>query len=197
MIEFKNINLRFLDKEIFKDLNFKIQKGENICFSGPSGRGKSTLLKMIQGYILPDAGEITIDEWTMNPHTVRHIRESLIWIPQNINLPVNNGRELMEIMHIEDNLPEIKTIANSLLLEDELLSKDFTKISGGQKQRVIISICLSIDRNIILMDEPTSSLDAESISALIKTLKSFDKKTIVSASHNEQWLRETGRVIPL
>lgn len=197
MIEFKNIALSFSDKHIFTDLTFKIGKGENVCLSGPSGRGKSTLLKMMQGYILADKGQIFIDKWQMTPHNVKHIRDAVIWIPQNINLPVNNGLELLRLMHIEDNLPKVQEIAVSLMLEDEIMGKDFTKISGGQKQRVIIAICLSIDKDIILMDEPTSSLDADSISALLKTLATLGNKTIVSASHNEQWLRESGRVVQL
>ena len=197
MIELKNIDLNFSDKQIFNSLNISIEKGENVIFSGASGRGKSTLLKMIQGYVLPDNGEIFVDKWQLTPQNIKNIRNSVVWIPQNINLPVNNGIELLQLMNISDNLPKVHELAKNLMLEKELLSKDFTKISGGQKQRVIISICLSIDRDIILMDEPTSALDADSISALIQTLSKLENKTIVSASHNEQWLKEAGRVVKL
>jgi len=152
---------------------------------------------MLQGYVIPDSGDIYLDKWAINPHNIRYIRDSMVWIPQNINLPVNNGLELLELMHLGENLSQVKAIAKSLLLEEEILSKDFSIISGGQKQRIIIAICLSIDRNILLMDEPTASLDAVSVEALLSTILSLSNKTVISASHNDFWLKNFGKVIPL
>ncbi len=197
MIEFKNINLKFPDIKLFENLNFKIESREKVCISGDSGKGKSTLLKMLQGYVLPDDGEIFIDNIKMDYHYINAIRDMMIWIPQNINLPVDNGSELMELMDISSNKLKVEDLLNQLKLEKTMLSKDFRKISGGQKQRIIIAICLSIEKNIILMDEPTSSLDTESIAALINTISLMENKTFVSASHNDQWLMEFGRVIKL
>jgi polar amino acid transport system ATP-binding protein/putative ABC transport system ATP-binding protein len=197
LIAFHHVNLSFSGKQIFENLNITINEEEKICFSGPSGRGKSTLLKMLQGYVLPDSGEILINKWSMTPHNIRYIRDSIVWIPQNINLPVNNGLELLKLMHLDENLSQVKAIAKSLLLEEEILSKDFSIISGGQKQRIIIAICLSIDRNILLMDEPTASLDAVSVEALLSTILSLSNKTVISASHNDFWLKNFGKVIPL
>jgi len=197
VIEFKNVDLEFQDLQIFQDFSFKIEKGEHACFSGASGRGKSTLLKMLQGYVIADKGKIIIDQWELSQNTVDDIRNAVTWIPQNINLPVNNGKALLELMDLEHNWERIVTIAKKLLLEEDLLSKDFTKISGGQKQRVVIAICLSIDKNIILMDEPTASLDSAAIDALLETLSAMREKTILSASHNEKWLRQAERVIEL
>ncbi len=197
MIEFKNIDLKFSNLHIFQDLNFKIKKNEHVCFSGASGRGKSTLLKMLQGYIIPDKGKIRINNLELSDRTVDRIRDTLVWIPQNINLPVNNGKALLELMELEHKWETVVSIGKKLLLEEKILSKDFTKISGGQKQRVITAICLSIEKDIILMDEPTAALDAEAIDALLKTLSALPNRTILSASHNEKWLREAGRVISL
>src|SRR6056297_419709 len=152
---------------------------------------------MLQGYVIADKGKIIIDQWELSQNTVDDIRNAVTWIPQNINLPVNNGKALLELMDLEHNWERIVTIAKKLLLEEDLLSKDFTKISGGQKQRVVIAICLSIDKNIILMDEPTASLDSAAIDALLETLSAMREKTILSASHNEKWLRQAERVIEL
>ncbi|MBN2280908.1 MAG: ABC transporter ATP-binding protein [Candidatus Marinimicrobia bacterium] len=197
MIEFKNVNLKYSETPIFKQLNFKIEQGERVCFSGPSGRGKSTLLKMMQGYALPDDGEILINGWQLGPHRIKQIRDLIIWVPQNINLPVNTGVELLDLMALSSKLSRVQEIASDLLLEADIIKKDFSKISGGQKQRLIISVCLSLDKPIILMDEPTSSLDFESIEALVRLLTSLKNKTLISASHNEQWLNASGRVVKL
>lgn len=197
MVRLDNITLSFADKSIFENFSTDIKRGENVCFSGASGRGKSSLLKVIQGYITPQKGNITINDIELSSSSINKIRESIIWIPQNINLPVNNAIELMSIMDISFNKKHINTYLEELGLDANILSKDFTKISGGQKQRIIIAICLSLNKEIILMDEPTSSLDEDSISLLINTLKNMSGKTIISASHNLTWLNSVDKVIKL
>jgi polar amino acid transport system ATP-binding protein/putative ABC transport system ATP-binding protein len=197
MIECKNITLSFSDKIVFEHLNFRIEEGENVCLSGPSGKGKTTLIKILQGYIIPDVGQVRINHTSLNTTTIKQIRESIIWIPQNINLPVNNGLELIKLLNIQSNLGLISDFTQKLGLEKDTILKDFNIVSGGQKQRIIISICLSLDKNIILMDEPTSSLDKDSIELLIKVIKSLRGKTIVSASHNQLWTNSTEKIIKL
>ena len=197
MIECKNISLSFSDTILFEDFNLYVEKKENVCLSGASGKGKTTLLKILQGYIIPDDGHIQIENKTVSPSTIRQIRDSIIWIPQNINLPVNNGLELIKLMNIRAKTDRIKNFAEELGLDNDIISKDFSIISGGQKQRIIISICLSLNKKIILMDEPTSSLDKKSIGLLINVIHSLQEKTVLSASHNQQWINSTGRTISL
>jgi len=197
MIYFENISLSFSEKIIFKNLNIEIKQGENICLSGPSGKGKSTLLNLLQGYVLPNEGKITVNGKVIGDSTIKEIRKNIISIPQNINLPVKNGMELIELMEISQNLPEIQDYMRKLGLEEEIVWKDFASISGGQKQRLIISICLSQSKDIILMDEPTSSLDNNSIKLLTKTISELNNKTIISASHNQVWAQSADKIIEL
>ena len=197
MVELKNINLSFPDIKLFENFNLKIQAGEKICISGDSGKGKSTLLKMLQGYVIPDDGEIYIHDILMDHHNIKTIRNLMTWIPQNVNLPVDNGLELLQLMNIPENEDKVISLMENLGLEPDYLTKNFTLISGGQKQRVIISICLSIDAKIVVMDEPTSSLDNNSIQMLINTINQFENRTFISASHNSLWLEKSGRVVEL
>jgi len=197
MIQCKDICLSFSDKLVFQDLNISIDNGENVCLSGPSGKGKSTLLKILQGYIVPDKGQVLINNKTLSTTTIKEIRNSIVWIPQNINLPVNNGWELIKLIDIQNNKQVVNGFIKDLGLEQDIIFKDFNKISGGQKQRIITSICLGINKEIILMDEPTSSLDDVSIKLLIKTVRSLKGKTIVSASHNHLWVNSTDKRIDL
>ncbi|WP_346858061.1 ABC transporter ATP-binding protein [uncultured Draconibacterium sp.] len=197
MICFENISLSFSEKIIFENLSITINQGENICLSGPSGSGKSTLLNLLQGYILPDKGIISVNDTVLNDSTIKEIRKQIISIPQNINLPVKNGMELVELLEISHLLSGINEYMQKLDLEQDILSKDFTKISGGQKQRLLISICLSQPKDIILMDEPTSSLDDKSIELLIHAVGELKGKTIISASHNQLWAQSTDKTIEL
>ena len=197
MIECKNISLSYEDLNIFEGFSFSISKGESVCFSGESGKGKSTLLKLLLGFELPDNGQIFIDNELLNEKTIHEIREKITWIPQNINLPVRNGEELIEMLHITNSENKISNLLSSVNLESSILKKDFLDISGGQKQRIIIAICLSINKDLIFLDEPTSSLDENSIQILIKMIQSLKGKTIVSTSHNVTWLNSVDRVIQL
>ncbi len=188
MIKCENISLDFDGKTVFNKLNIHVKKGEHLCIKGTSGKGKSTLLKLLQAYVVPNSGTIVINENRLNSSTIKEIRKLMVWIPQNINLPVENGIELAQMLNAANKLPDIEKLAEQLGLEKELIHKNFSKISGGQKQRIIIAICLALDKEIILMDEPTASLDDDAINLLIKTIRTFKDKTIVSASHNNLWV---------
>jgi len=197
MIRFEHVSLNFRGKSIFEDLNIRIKTGEKACVSGESGRGKTSLLKLIQGYVLPDSGSIVINDDVVSPKTVHRLRKEMAWIPQNINLPVNNGQELMQLLDISEKKKDITIFMEKLGLESDILDKDLSKISGGQKQRMAISIVLSLDRPIILMDEPTSSLDGKSIHHLMEVVDSLKDKTILSASHHQAWIDYSDKVIAL
>jgi len=197
MIKCEHVSLSFQDKRVFDDLNFEIESGANASVSGESGKGKSSILKLLQGYILPDTGTISINGAKLSARSINQIRNSIAWIPQNINLPVHTGIKLMHLLGISERKESVYSFLDKLGLEEEFLHADFQKISGGQKQRIVISICLSLDREIILMDEPTSSLDDASIQLLINAVKTLSNKTILSASHNHAWIKNSNQVIEL
>lgn len=197
MINFDHVSLHFRDKTIFDDLCLNVEKCEHISLSGGSGRGKTTLLKLLQGYVLPDSGTIKINDEVLTSKSAHRLRKEMAWIPQNINLPVNNGIELMRMMNIMAKANNISVFLDKLGLNASILHDDFSKISGGQKQRIVISIVLSLEKPIILLDEPTSSLDNKSIKMLVEVIGSLENKTILSASHNQVWNDHSDKVIEL
>ena len=189
MIQLENVQLSFDGKVILKDLSFHVEKGRNVCVSGPSGIGKSSILRMLQGYIIPDAGHILVGGVLLTKDTVKDIRSEMAYVPQNINLPVYSGVELMALLLLESRTELIEHYIEELGLEKEMTQRSFDEISGGEKQRIIISVCLSLGRKILLLDEPTSSLDDESIGRIIKVIRNLSDVTVVSASHNPEWIR--------
>ncbi len=197
MIKFDNISLSFQGKVIFNDFNATVQKGKCFSISGESGRGKSTLLKLVQGYVSPDNGKILIDEEEINHKTIHSLRKKMAWIPQNINLPVNNGEDLIDLLSISEQRDKVQAFLGKLDLDSDILKKDFSKISGGQNQRIVISAVLSLNRPIVLMDEPTSSLDEKSIKRLVDVIDVLEGTTILAASHNKTWLDHSDKVIEL
>ena len=197
MININQITLSFQDKTILDNFSAQIRRGEHVCFSGPSGRGKSSLLKIIQAYLIPAKGEISIDGLTLNRLQVKNIRNKMAYVPQNIHLPVKNGTELLEMLAKSEQTEKAEIFCEKLGLPREMLTRSFDEMSGGQKQRIVIAVCLSLEREILLLDEPTASLDDEAIDALIECIKGLENTTVVSASHNSKWLNAAGRVISI
>lgn len=197
MISGNNISLTYSKKTIFENFSFNIGKGENVSFSAPSGKGKTTLLKMLMGYVIPDQGEIRINDRLLNEGTIKQARDSITWVPQNINLPVENGHQLLKLMQAISNQTAVEDYMEKLGLNQTYLGEDFTRISIGEKQRIIIAICLSFEKEIILLDEPTSSLDDKSVERLINTVSKLEGKTVVTASHNKKWTDSCDKVITL
>ncbi|MDD3488587.1 MAG: ABC transporter ATP-binding protein [Paludibacter sp.] len=197
MININQITLSFQDKTILDNFSAQIRRGEHVCFSGPSGRGKSSLLKIIQAYLIPAKGEISIDGLTLNRLQVKNIRNKMAYVPQNIHLPVKNGTELLEMLAKSQLSEKAEVFCEKLGLPREMLSRSFDEMSGGQKQRIVIAVCLSLEREILLLDEPTASLDDEAIETLIECIKGLENTTVVSASHNSKWLNAAGRVISI
>jgi putative ABC transport system ATP-binding protein len=197
MIQINKIKLTYPAGIVFQDLSFNIKKGNNVCISGPSGTGKSSVIKMLQGYVRPDEGQITVGHFQLNPETVNKIRSMMAYVPQNINLPVDNGMELLRMLQEEKNTGLVESHIQKLGMSEEMIKRSFDAMSGGQKQRVVVSVCLSLEREIILLDEPTSSLDDESVKRLINVVNDLEGKTIVSASHNQMWMESVDENIVL
>jgi polar amino acid transport system ATP-binding protein/putative ABC transport system ATP-binding protein len=197
MIEFEGVCLSFGAVSVFDDLSFHADAGLHTCLSGPSGKGKSSILKMVQGFVLPEKGTIRVDGMELNAQNIKTIRSEMAFIPQNIDLPVNNGEELVRL--IGEDLPENLIITNmeALGLSPKLFYRSFNDMSGGQKQRIVIAVCLALPRKVILLDEPTASLDDASIEQLIQLVDGQKDKTIISASHNQRWVNSADKIITL
>jgi len=197
LIEYKNIGLTYKNKRLFENFSATVRNGEQVCFAGPSGRGKTTLLKMIPGLVVPDSGSVTLDGMTLNPQNLKKIRNLITWIPQNVNLPVNNANEMIEFMNLNDYKEQIALYLEKLNLDENYFDKHFSDISGGEKQRVVIPVTLAKDKPVIVMDEPTSALDKDSVAILSALITSLEGKTVISSSHNQQWLEAAERIIEL
>lgn len=205
MINFKNIDLTFNSKPIFENFSFSIVKFGKAAIKGRSGSGKTTLFNLIMGFLKPDSGVIFFDEKKINRKTISDIRKRIAWLPQNPNI-IGRGKVREQIMipftfHFNKH---IMPSNNTLLYEFECLNLDkgilessFDEISGGEKQRIGIIICKLLKRDVILLDEPTSALDKKNLSAVAQYLCSETKVTILSCSHDEEWLKHCDIVIEL
>ena len=194
-IEVNNLAKYFDKRIIFENLNFVAQKGQKVTITGASGKGKTTLLRILAGIAAPDKGSITFNNQIFNGQTARALRQQIAYLPQGIDLMVNNGVELAQLLHIDYKLsiPYLE----KLLLQPSIIEQPFAAVSGGEKQRILVSLILSLQRPILLLDEPTSALDKNSAEKLMNLIWSNPKITMVSTSHNPEWEKRCEQVIRL
>jgi putative ABC transport system ATP-binding protein len=205
MINFKNISLRLNSTQIFENFSFLLEKGEKGAIKGKSGKGKTTLFNMLMGFITPDSGEIIFDSLTVNQKNISKIRKRIAWLPQNPSI-IGSGKIIDEIMlpfHFSVNkniLPDIVTIESELAklnLDKSILNSSFAEISGGEKQRLGIMICKLLKREVLLLDEPTSALDKTNLGNVVNYLCSQKNLTVLSASHDDDWLKHCSKIIEI
>ena len=197
-IIFKDIGFKFTPEgnEILKNVNFEIKKKEFIAIIGKTGSGKTTFLNLLMGLLEPTYGQITVDDRDIY-NDVEKWRSNLGFVPQNINLLDDSLKKNIAYGQLDDLIKETnikKSIELSQLStflknnQEQLngsIGESGIKISGGQKQRIAIARALYNNPEILIFDEPTSSLDPVTTSKLFDTLKKLNnEKTIILVSHD-------------
>lgn len=195
MIEFRNVKKSFKNNEVISDLSMTIEDGELVAFIGSSGCGKTTSLKMINGLIAPNKGQILIDGVDVATMDAVKLRRSIGYVIQQMGLfPHLTVRENIELIQkLEKKNPEDIEKNTQRLMElvdlggEEYLDRYPSDLSGGQQQRVGVARALANNPKIMLMDEPFSALDPITRANLQDELISLHEHvdtTIVFVSHD-------------
>ena len=171
--------------EVFKEINFEINKNENVFLFGPSGCGKSSLLNIISGLDKPDVGEISFLNKKLSNNHHDFLKNDIGIIFQDHYL-ISELNTFENIQLKTNNISAIKEIFDYFRLDD-LKNKYPNQLSNGQKQRVCVARALVNRPKLLVADEPTSYLDRENadlvIDLIIKSSKKFKVSSIV-ASHD-------------
>lgn len=185
-IELKDISYSFDEsKKIFKNVDFKFEKGKHYAIIGKSGCGKSTLLKIVSGYYKPTDGSVLIngEKGIMIPYATVS-QEVFIFaatLRDNVTL-FNDFKEEEILMAIEKSgLTElVNNLPNGL---DTQINENGSSLSGGERQRIAIARALIFNRSLLLFDEATSALDEQTAIQIEKTIHSLPDKTVLSVTH--------------
>ncbi|WP_296627443.1 amino acid ABC transporter ATP-binding protein [uncultured Negativibacillus sp.] len=204
MVEVTGLSKTFgKDTEVLKDINLKIKKNEVVAILGPSGTGKSTLLRCLNYLCEPTTGTVRVGNVTVDAahHTrqeVRNLRRQSAMVFQGYNLFKNKTAKenVMEALVTVQKKPkaEAEQIALKLLEKVGMLErKDFypAKMSGGQQQRVGIARALAVNPDVLLFDEPTSALDPELVGEVLNTIKQLAEEdtTMILVTHEIRFAR--------
>ena len=177
-----------------QDIDITLSKGQSIGLIGPSGAGKSTLVNVILGFLEPQKGELCVDG-----QSILHLRawlNNFAYIPQSIFLLDDTLRRNIALGIVDEEIDEIQiwnAIKLAQLVEvvhqmpnglDTFIGENGIRLSGGQRQRVALARAFYHERDIIIMDEATSSLDNETEKEVINTIKRLKgDKTLIVIAH--------------
>lgn len=190
IIEVKKLN-KIYDKTIaVKDLSFVINKGKIIGLLGPNGCGKTTTIAMILGLVKPTSGEIIIKGKNLEKERI-NLLEKMNFISPYVELPkkltVEENLKVYAGLYGVKNINEkISELVNELRL-NKFLKKKTGELSSGQKNRISLAKALINDPEILMLDEPTASLDPDTgdfVRSFIEHYSSKTNVTILLASHN-------------
>ncbi|MGM9903348.1 amino acid ABC superfamily ATP binding cassette transporter, ABC protein [Enterococcus sp. 10A9_DIV0425] len=209
MIELKNISKSFGDKQVIKDFNLVIPDGQTLAIVGPSGGGKTTMLRILAGLEKADSGEFFLDGTRFDPFELKTKEQVVGVVFQDFqlfpHLSIYDNITLAPKMVLKQTKEEygkkVEELADSLGIRD-LLSNYPYQLSGGQKQRVAIARALAMNPRVLAYDEPTSALDPElrqQVEKLILSLKE-DGVTQIIVTHDLVFAENVGdqliKVVP-
>tara|TARA_B100000579_G_C22743510_1_gene810306 strand:- start:5 stop:1261 length:1257 start_codon:yes stop_codon:yes gene_type:complete len=204
-IEINKLSFSFSEHKILDDISFKINSGEVIGVVGNLGSGKSTLLKSIIGYHLPDLGMVKISSFDINNIGSDILRNQIGYCPQNIQLFSGTIYENIA-SGIEDATEEDVYEAANLALSHEfiaalpggynyVLRENGSNLSGGQRQAISLARALIKKPKILVLDEPTSSMDSETELKVMENLHNLkEKPTIIISSHKLGILTKSNKI---
>lgn len=194
VIEFHELGLQFGDRTILKDFDLSISDRDKVVVRGKSGTGKSTLLRLALGFIQPNEGEAKFrGQHLSSPEVAWKLRREVAYVNQGVDLePGTVANALGTLCRLRScaTLPEPSEMEAALEIFDfsgSILNQKTSELSGGEQQRVALAAALLMNRDIIIMDEPTASLD-EGLTALVANhfLETFSG-TVLVVSHDDAW----------
>ena len=205
ILNIKELSIFYQENEILKDLNLNVAQNEIICLMGSSGCGKSTFLSALNGFLEQKggrySGEILFKGENIKTKDEIWLRRKLAILFQDATLfPFSVERNLTYAMEfyegsIKDKQKKVEELLKSVNLLDEINDLDMpaSKLSGGQKQRLCIARMLTTKPEVLMLDEPCSSLDMKNVLIVEELLKSLSQRyTIIITTHNEEQAKRLG-----
>jgi phospholipid/cholesterol/gamma-HCH transport system ATP-binding protein len=199
MIELRDVHKRFGNQVVLDGVNLDVQEGETLALLGPSGTGKSVLLKHIIGLIRPDSGTVVVDDQPvgrLKRKELAELRSRIGYVFQNgalfdsmnvlenVRLGITDGDKYRDEQYARQRVAECLKLVN---LAPEVMAKFPAELSGGMRKRVGIARAIAGSPKYLLYDEPTSGLDpvnADVIDSLVKRLDNELGVTSVMVTHD-------------
>ena len=208
MLKAENIRKSYHNKEILKGIDLVIEDGEFVSIMGESGSGKSTLLSILSGNPRPDVGTVSFDGFVISSarekEMARFRRTDLGFVYQSLNLisTLNAQDNILLPLHLaKDDIAKGREYMHELAERmhiSHLLRSMPSEMSGGERQRVAIARALIHHPKIIMLDEPTGSLDSKSTTEVLELLADIHRSmkiSIIQVTHSREAAEYADRII--
>ena len=207
-IEFSNVGFAYPTRKelnVLSDINFKIEQGQKVALVGPSGAGKSTIIQLLSRYYTTDKGIISVDGKSLEEYRLEELRGNIGMVPQEVMLfggtireniaygrPNATGEEIIEAAEKANAMEFITKFPEGM---ETIVGERGVKLSGGQRQRIAIARAILKDPAILVLDEATSSLDAESEYLVQQALdKLMEGRTTIMIAHRLATVRKADTI---
>ncbi len=208
-ITFENVSFEYLkNKEVLKNINLKIKQGETVALVGKSGVGKTTFSELIIGYYQPKKGRILLDGVDISKLKLKWLRNQIAIVPQDLNLFNDTLINNLKYANPNATSEDIIRAAQAAFAHDfikkfpkgykTLVGEDGIKLSMGQRQRIAITMAFLKNPKILILDEPTAALDAESEKNVQKGINELiEGKTTIIIAHRFSTVRNADKIVVL
>ncbi|WP_328510075.1 thiol reductant ABC exporter subunit CydD [Streptomyces mirabilis] len=209
-IGFEGVTVRYPGRsgDAVSDVSFTVEPGETVALVGPSGVGKSTLLNVLLGFVEPVAGRVRIGGVDLAEADVEEWRSRVAWVPQRPHLYAGSIAENVRLARLDaDDAAVRRALADAGALEfvdalpdgvGTLLGEDGSGLSAGQRQRLALARAFLADRPVLLLDEPTASLDGATEAEVVAAVRRLAVgRTVLLVVHRPALLEVADRVVRL
>lgn len=185
-IEFKNVRIVFDNKVVLENLNLKINPNETIAFIGKTGSGKSSIVNLLLGFIVPESGEVLIDGKNYLDYNIKDLREKVGYVTQSSFLFSDSIYNNIRYGNMDISKKEAEKYARIACCDyiknmpegiDTIIGEKGVGLSGGEKQRLSLARALAVKPDILLLDDITSALDIETEEKINESIKNLDYKS--------------------
>lgn len=205
-IEFDNVHFGYGSEEIIKGITFEVKKGEKVAIIGPTGAGKSTIVKLLMRFYDVNSGEIKIDGRDIREFKKDDLRSLIGMVLQDTWLFSDTIKENIRYGSLDATSDEIINVSKQVNVDDfalqlpkaynTILNEDTDNISHGQKQLITIARTLLANKKILILDEATSSVDTRTEKLIQKAMdKLTEEKTSIVIAHRLSTIKNADKII--
>ncbi len=203
-LKLDGVSLNLQGRQVLRNFSLELSSGEKVLLQGASGSGKTTILRLLLGFVRPDEGSIEIHGQTLSGQTVWQLRTQVAYVPQEPELGEGTVEEYLEHpfsyhanAELRQNLDRTDELFRQFKLDPALKTQAISTLSGGERQRLALICAVLLQRSTILLDEASSALDKEAKASVVDFFKQQPELTVLAVSHDQEWASFADRVVNL